>query len=106
MYIPHITAGGAVASLIMYKMLASLGLKKTFAIYSAIDVVCFVGSLMLIKERRAPSKRPKIIWFDRSFFTDPVFWSLGTCFLFTVLWVLRWSSHDDDTELQPPAVGI
>jgi len=76
--------GGAVASLIMFKMLAALGVKKTFAIYSAIDVVCFVGSLLLIKERRPATKRPKIIWFDRSFFTDPVFWSLGMCFLFTV----------------------
>lgn len=76
--------GGAVASLIMYKMLASLGLKKTFAIYSVIDVVCFVGSLFLIKERRAPTSRPKIIWIDSTFFKDPVFWSLGLCFLSTV----------------------
>ncbi|PCH43185.1 MFS general substrate transporter [Wolfiporia cocos MD-104 SS10] len=76
--------GGAVASLMMYKMLAVLGYKKTFAIYSAIDGACFVLALMLIKERRPASKRPKIVWFDRTFFTDPVFWSLGTCCLCTV----------------------
>lgn len=76
--------GGAVASLIMYKLLATLGYRKTFAIYSAIDAVVFAVALMLVKERRPACKRPEIVWVDRSFFQDPVFWSLGMCFLFTV----------------------
>ncbi|KAI0920640.1 hypothetical protein AcW1_002325 [Taiwanofungus camphoratus] len=76
--------GGAISSLVMYRMLSSLGLKKTFAIYSAMDAVCFIVGLLIIKERRPTSKRPRIIWFDRTFLRDPVFWSLGSCFLFTV----------------------
>ncbi|KZT03256.1 MFS general substrate transporter [Laetiporus sulphureus 93-53] len=76
--------GGAIATLMMYKMLATLGYKKTFAIYSGIDAACFILALILIKERRAPSTRKKIIWFDLAFFKDPVFWSLGWGFLFTV----------------------
>ncbi|KAL6302561.1 major facilitator superfamily domain-containing protein [Sparassis latifolia] len=76
--------GGAVASMLMYGMLESLGLRRTFAIYSAIDAVSMTAAFFMIQERRRPqSKRPDIIWFDRTFFMDPVFWSLGLCFLFT-----------------------
>ena len=78
-------SGGALATLIMYKMFSTLGLKKTFAIYSVMDAACFVVALVLIKERRAPSSRKKIIWLDITFFKDPVFWSLGLCILWTVL---------------------
>ncbi|KAH9837775.1 major facilitator superfamily domain-containing protein [Rhodofomes roseus] len=76
--------GGALATLIMYKMFAALGLKKTFAIYAAMNAICFIVALVLIKERRPSSRRPKIIWIDITFFKDPVFWSLGLCILFTV----------------------
>lgn len=69
----------------MYKMFATLGLKKTFAIYAAMDAACFIVALILIKERRPPAKRQEIIWIDSTFFKDPVFWSLGLCILFTVL---------------------
>ena len=41
----------------------------------------------MMKERRPKEKRPQIIWFDRAFFADPVFWSLAMCFFFTVLCV-------------------
>ncbi|KAH9922209.1 major facilitator superfamily domain-containing protein [Fomitopsis serialis] len=76
--------GGAMATLIMYKMFAALGLKKTFAIYAAMNAACFIVALILIEERRPASKRQKIVWIDITFFKDPVFWSLGLCILFTV----------------------
>lgn len=81
----HESLGGALATLIMYKMFAALGLKKTFAIYSVMDAACFIVALVLIKERRPSSSRKKIIWIDITFFKDPVFWSLGLCILCTVL---------------------
>ena len=65
-------------------MLDSLGLKKSFAIYTAIDGVLLLAAYFMVSERRKPSQRKQIVWFDKSFFTDPVFWSLGGCFLFTV----------------------
>ncbi|KAI0354277.1 MFS general substrate transporter [Trametes cingulata] len=76
--------GGAVSSLIFRQMLTSLGLKKSFAIYTAIDGSLLFAAWFMISERRKPTERKKIIWVDRSFFTDPVFWSLGGCFFFTV----------------------
>lgn len=90
------------ASLIMYKLLATLGYRKTFAIYSAIDAVVFAVALMLVKERRPACKRPEIVWVDRSFFQDPVFWSLGMCFLFTVLWVMSAPSDGVSSDRLPP----
>lgn len=78
--------GGSFGSLIVREMLSSLGIKKTFAIYSAIDAVFLVISIAMLKERRRPEARKhKIVWFDKAFFRDPVFWSLGMCSLFTVL---------------------
>ena len=65
-------------------MLTSLGWQKSFLIYTAIDGVLLFVAWFMIAERRKPSQRKPIIWFDKSFFTDPVFWSLGGCFLFTV----------------------
>ncbi|TBU30999.1 MFS general substrate transporter [Dichomitus squalens] len=76
--------GGAVSSLIFGVMLNSLGLKKSFAIYTAMDGALFLAAYFMISERRKPSQRKPIVWFDKSFFTDPVFWSLGGCFFFTV----------------------
>ncbi|KAI8990391.1 major facilitator superfamily domain-containing protein [Trametes punicea] len=76
--------GGALSTLIFREMLTSLGLKKSFAIYTAIDGALLFVAWFMISERRKPSERKKIIWFDRSFFRDPVFWSLGGCFFFTV----------------------
>ena len=65
-------------------MLTTLGLQKSFLIYTALDGVLLFAAWFMIAERRKPSQRKQIIWFDKSFFTDPVFWSLGGCFLFTV----------------------
>ena len=72
------------SSLVFGAMLDSLGLKKSFAIYTAIDGVLLLAAYFMVSERRKPSQRKQIVWFDKSFFTDPVFWSLGGCFLFTV----------------------
>ncbi|KAI0651160.1 MFS general substrate transporter [Trametes meyenii] len=79
-----VVAGGAVSSLVFRQMLTALGLKKSFAIYTAIDGTFLFAAWFMISERRKPSDRKKIIWVDRSFFSDPVFWSLGLCFFFTV----------------------
>ncbi|KAL7278707.1 hypothetical protein ACG7TL_007709 [Trametes sanguinea] len=76
--------GGAVSSLIFREMLTALGLKKSFAIYTALDGSLLLAAWFMISERRKPSERKQIIWVDRSFFSDPVFWSLGICFFFTV----------------------
>jgi len=66
-------------------MLTRLGQRKTLAIYSCIDAASLIIALLLVKERRRPgTRRAPIVWFDKSFFSDPVFWSLGVCFLVTV----------------------
>ena len=39
---PTVSAGGAIATLIMYKTLASFGLKKTYAIYAGIGAASFL----------------------------------------------------------------
>ena len=77
------------SSLVFRALLTSLGLRKSFAIYTAIDGVLLFAAYLMISERRHPSQRKPIVWFDKSFFTDPVFWSLGGCFFFTVLYVLQ-----------------
>ncbi|PIL25838.1 MFS general substrate transporter [Ganoderma sinense ZZ0214-1] len=76
--------GGGISTLMFRAMLTSLGLKKSFLIYTAIDGVLLLAAWFMIAERRKPSQRKSIIWFDKSFFTDPVFWSLGCCFFFMV----------------------
>ncbi|KAI0659615.1 MFS general substrate transporter [Cubamyces menziesii] len=76
--------GGAVSSLVFRELLTTFGLKKSFGIYTAIDGSLLFAAWFMISERRKPSERKKIVWIDRSFFTDPVFWSLGLCFFFTV----------------------
>ncbi|KAI0742918.1 major facilitator superfamily domain-containing protein [Daedaleopsis nitida] len=76
--------GGAVSSLIFRALLSTLGLQKSFAIYTAIDGVLLLAAWFMISERRPPGQRKQIVWFDTAFFCDPVFWSLGMCFFFTV----------------------
>ncbi|KAI0327335.1 MFS general substrate transporter [Cubamyces sp. BRFM 1775] len=76
--------GGAVSSLVFRELLTNFGLKKSFGIYTAIDGSLLFVAWFMISERRKPSERKKIVWIDRSFFSDPVFWSLGLCFFFTV----------------------
>ncbi|KAM5533514.1 hypothetical protein V8D89_012851 [Ganoderma adspersum] len=76
--------GGAISTLLFRVLLTSQGLRKSFLIYTAIDGVLLFAAWHMIAERRKPSQRKPIIWFDKTFFTDPVFWSLGGCFFFTV----------------------
>ena len=78
--------GGAISSLVYRQLLSSLGLRKSLAIFTAIHAVSFTAGYYMMDERRPASKRPKLIWFDRAFFRDPVFWSLALCFFFTVLY--------------------
>ncbi|KAH9924237.1 MFS general substrate transporter [Amylocystis lapponica] len=76
--------GGAAATLMLYGMLYNLGVRKTFAIYSALDAVLLAAAYFMIEERRRPGfKRPPIVWIDRDLLKDGVFWSLAFCFLFT-----------------------
>ena len=75
------------SSLVFRAMLSSLGLRKSFVIYTAIDGVLLFAAYFMISERRLPSQRKPIVWFDKSFFTDSAFWSLVGCFFFTVLFV-------------------
>ena len=80
--------GGAIGSLILRAMLSALGLRRTMAIYGSIDAVLLSIALLLIKERRVPSvhsENRKIIWFDYTLLKDPVFWSLGSCILLSIL---------------------
>ncbi|KAI0673188.1 major facilitator superfamily domain-containing protein [Trametes maxima] len=76
--------GGAVGSLIYREMISTLGLRKSLAIFTAIDAVSFGAAYIMVLERRPAHKRPPIIWFDRAFFKDPVFWSIAMCFFFVV----------------------
>ena len=94
------TEGGAVASLVLREMFSTIGLRKSFAIFAAIHAVFLAAGYFMMEERRPTTQRPKAItWFDSTFFKDPVFWSLGMCFFFTVLYVLdspadfRWSKQ-------------
>ncbi|KAI0830271.1 MFS general substrate transporter [Trametes gibbosa] len=76
--------GGGVSSLVFRQLLTAYGMKKSFAIYTAMDGALLFAAWFMISERRRPTERKKIVWIDRSFFADPVFWSLGACFFFTV----------------------
>ena len=82
--------GGAIGSLILRAMLSTLGLRRAMAIYGSIDVILLAIAMLLIKERHIPSVHDgnrKIVWFDRTFLRDPVFWSLGSCLLLSILYV-------------------
>ncbi|KAI0758964.1 MFS general substrate transporter [Fomes fomentarius] len=76
--------GGAVSTLLFRALLTSLGMRRSFAIYTALDGVLLFAAWFMISERRSPTLRRKIVWLDVGFFTDPVFWSYGLCFFFTV----------------------
>ncbi|KAI0758888.1 major facilitator superfamily domain-containing protein [Fomes fomentarius] len=77
--------GGALCSTLYRLLLSSLGLRKSLAIFAAADALAFAAGYCMIEERRPPkSKRPPLVWYDRAFFGDAVFWSLAGCFFFTV----------------------
>ncbi|KAH9931623.1 MFS general substrate transporter [Epithele typhae] len=78
------SVGGAVASIVYRLLISSLGLRKALAIFTGIHTAMFAAGYFMMTERRPAHKRPAIVWFDRAFFSDPVFWSLALCFFFTV----------------------
>lgn len=87
-----ICAGGAVGALMLRAMLTSLGLKKTMIVFACIDAAMLTIATLLIKERKTPLRQEKkIVWLDRSFLVDPVFWSLGISLFLCVMYV-----HDAD----------
>lgn len=71
-------------------MLTALGLRRAMAIYGSMDAILLAIAMLLVKERRASSannESRKIVWIDRTFLRDPVFWSLGICLLLSILYV-------------------
>lgn len=71
-------------------MLSSLGLRKTMVIFAGIDAIMLSIAFVLVKERKVLSEEKegrKIVWIDRSFLVDPVFWSLGISLLLCVMYV-------------------
>lgn len=102
--------GGAVGALVLRAMLSSIGLRKTMLVYSGIDAVLLIIAILIIKERKpevpmlmvsprsqeaseslvvpaAKGDDNAIVWFDRAFLVDPVFWSLGVSLFLCVMWV-------------------
>ena len=86
---PHAprTAGGAIASLVYRQLLSSLGLRAALGVFAGVHAVAFAAGYAMMAERRPARARAPLVWFDRAFFRDGVFWSLAGCFFFTVLCV-------------------
>lgn len=63
-------------------MLTKFGLRKTMLIKAAIDAATLTVGFVLIRERRIVDPNappPRIIWYDKKYFTDLTFWSLVAC---------------------------
>ncbi|CAE6482419.1 unnamed protein product [Rhizoctonia solani] len=80
--------GGAVSSLVVQAMLERLGFHKTLFIYSLVQGGIMLVGFSLIKTRfpasQIQNKQNKIVWFDKQYFKDPVFWSICTSLMFTM----------------------
>ena len=68
-------------------MLSTLGLRASLGIFAAVHAASFLAGFFMMAERRPARRRPPLVWYDRAFFRDPVFWSVAMCFFFTVLCV-------------------
>ncbi|KAJ1305227.1 hypothetical protein OPQ81_000256 [Rhizoctonia solani] len=88
MVIAGSSLGGAVPSLIVQVMLDHLGFHKTLLIYSFVQGVIMLVGFSLIKTRfpasQIQNRDRKIIWVDKQYFKDPVFWSFWIALLFAV----------------------
>ena len=73
----HPSSGAAVTATIIRVMLSRFGLRKTMLIKTGVDAVVLGTAYLLIRERRKPSTA--IIWYDKRFLTDPIFWSVTLC---------------------------
>ncbi|KAI0830331.1 MFS general substrate transporter [Trametes gibbosa] len=78
------SVGGAVGSLVYRQLITTVGLRKSLAIFTAIDAVALGAAYLMILERRPVEKRAAIVWVDKAYFSDPVFWSVAGCFFFVV----------------------
>ncbi|KAF8714623.1 Major Facilitator Superfamily, partial [Rhizoctonia solani] len=80
--------GGAVSSLVVQAMLERLGFHKTLLIYSLVQGGIMLVGFSLIKTRfpasQIQNKQNKIVWFDKQYFKDPVFWSICSSLMFTM----------------------
>ncbi|CAE6445495.1 unnamed protein product [Rhizoctonia solani] len=70
--------GGGVSSIIV--MLERLGFHKTLFIYSFVQGGIMLVGFLLIKTRfpasQIQNRSRKIVWIDKQYFKDPVFWSI------------------------------
>ncbi|KAH9851285.1 MFS general substrate transporter [Lenzites betulinus] len=76
--------GGAVGTLVYRQLITTIGLRKALAVFTAIDAVALGAAYAMIQERRPVGGRAAIVWVDRAYFRDPVFWSVAGCFFFVV----------------------
>ena len=73
----------------MYRqLLSSLGLRAALGVFAGVHAAAFAVGYAMMAERRPARARAPLVWFDRAFFRDGVFWSLAGCFFFTVLCVV------------------
>lgn len=70
-------------------MLTRLGFHKTVLIYSFIQGIVMLVGFMLIKTRILTSHpgtaERTIQWVDKKYFKDPIFWSVWSAILFSLL---------------------
>jgi len=73
------------ASALIRIMLTHLGLRKTMIIKAGIDATALGFGFLLIKERRILDSNViprRMVWYDKRYLTDPIFWSLVCCLCF------------------------
>ncbi|KAH7338230.1 major facilitator superfamily domain-containing protein [Rhizoctonia solani] len=80
--------GAAIPSLVVQTMLEHIGFHKTLLIYSFVQGVTMLVGFFLIKiripESQAQNRHRKIVWVDKQYLKDPVFWSFCTALIFTI----------------------
>ncbi|CAE6484943.1 unnamed protein product [Rhizoctonia solani] len=80
--------GAAIPSLVVQTMLEHIGFHKTLLIYSFVQgATMLVGFLFIrvrLPESQTENKTRKIVWVDKQYFKDPIFWSFCTALVFTI----------------------
>ncbi|KEP46859.1 MFS transporter [Rhizoctonia solani 123E] len=80
--------GAAIPSLIVQTMLDHIGFRKTLLIYSFVQGATMLFGFLLIRirlpESQSQSRHNKIVWVDKQYFNDPVFWSFCIALIFTI----------------------
>ncbi|KAJ1305224.1 hypothetical protein OPQ81_000253 [Rhizoctonia solani] len=80
--------GGAIPSLVVQAMLERLGFHKTLLIYSFVQGVTMLAGFSLITTRvpgsQAQNRHRRIVWVDKQYFKDPIFWSFAMSLMITM----------------------